>query len=411
MNAIPHEQNRGKAPGREAMNPAPTGQEGTGLPSRAGTGLPARAVREAAITLAASVVACLTAPLANPSPPLRAQTLAPNPYRATLGWEKLPGGRTLGIVSGAIPDPDGEHIWILERCGANQCAGTDIDPILKFDLDGNLVASYGGGLFAFPHGFALDADGYLWVTEGGAHGDARAALGESMGMGHQVFKLTRQGEVVMRLGEAGVHGDDEAHFNGPSGVAIAPNGDIWIADGHRGGNNRIVRLASDGTFIGAVGGGVGSESREPGRFSDPHDIKIDSRGRVYVADRGNSRIQVFNSEGNLLYIWTQYGKPSGLFIDPNDILYAGDGLSGDPRTGPPDPWRSNFGWEKGIRIGDLKNEQAWVTYFIPPHDEDVGPGIEFLGVDFDGNIYAGEINRMRLTRYVPVRPLLIGGRR
>ncbi|MXW09705.1 MAG: hypothetical protein F4Z78_07745, partial [Gammaproteobacteria bacterium] len=102
---------------------------------------------------------------------LRAQTSTHNPYRATLGWEQLPDGRTLGIVSGAIPDPDGEHLWILDRCGANQCAGTDIDPILKFDLDGNLVESFGAGLFAFPHGFALDHEGYLWVTEGGAHGD------------------------------------------------------------------------------------------------------------------------------------------------------------------------------------------------------------------------------------------------
>jgi hypothetical protein len=127
-----------------------------------------------------------------------------------------------------------------------------------------------------------------------------------------------------------------------------------------------------------------------------------------VADRGNSRIQVFDPDGELLYIWTHYGKPSGLFIDRNDILYAGDGLSGQLRTGPPDPWRSNFGWEKGIRIGDLKTEQAWVTHFIPQHDVDVGPGIEFLGVDFDGNIYAGEINRARLVRYVPFRPPEIG---
>ena len=340
---------------------------------------------------------------------LRAQTTSPNPYRATLGWEQLPEGRTLGIISGVIPDPDGEHLWILDRCGANQCAGTDLDPIMKFDLAGNLVESFGAGMFAFPHGFALDREGFLWVTEGGAHGDARAELGESMGMGHQIFKLTRQGEVVMRIGEAGVWGADESHFNGPSGVAISPGGDIWVADGHRGGNNRIVKLAGDGTHLLSVGGGVGSESREPARFSDPHDIKIDSQGRVFVADRGNSRIQVFDDDGNLLYVWTHYGKPSGLFIDRNDILYAGDGLSGDPRTGPPDNWRSNFGWEKGIRIGDLKTEQAWVTYFIPQHDVNVGPGIEFLGVDFDGNIYAGEINRMRLVRYVPSRPLRIGG--
>lgn len=355
------------------------------------------------VTLGLTACALVLAPAA------RAQTVG-HPFRATFGWEKLPAGRTLGIVSGVIPDPDGEHIWILDRCGENQCAGSDLDPILKLDLDGNLVESFGAGLFAFPHGFALDREGFLWVTEGGSHGDARTEAGERLGMGHQVVKLTRRGEVVMRLGEAGVWGDDERHFNGPSGVAIAPNGDIWIADGHRGGNNRIVRLGPRGDFIRAVGGGVGSESREPARFSDPHDIKIDSRGRVLVADRGNSRIQVFDPEGNLLYIWTQYGKPSGLFIDRDDILYAGDGLSGDLRTGPPDDWRSNFGWEKGIRIGDLKSEQAWVTHFIPQHDENIGAGIEFLGVDYDGNIYAGEVNRMRLVRYVRVRPLGIRSR-
>ena len=342
------------------------------------------------------------------SSPASAQSSTTNPYRATLGWEQLPEGRTLGVVSGVIPDPDGRHLWILDRCGGNQCAGTDLDPILKLDLDGNLVDSFGAGLFAFPHGFYLDDDGYLWVTEGGARGDSRAALGEQMGMGHQVLKLTQEGEVVMRLGEAGVSGEDESHFNGPSGVAISANGDIWISDGHRGGNNRLVRYSGDGRFVTAVGGGVGSESKEAARFSDPHDVKVDSRGRVYVADRGNSRIQVFDPNGNLLYLWTHYGKPSGLFIDRDDILYAGDGLSGMPRTGAPDPWRSNFGWEKGIRIGDLKTEQAWVVHFIPQADEDVGAGIEFLGVDFAGNIYAGEVARERLVRYVPFRPPSVG---
>ncbi len=337
-----------------------------------------------------------------------AQSSTTNPYRATYGWERLPAGRTLGVVSGVIPDPDGRHLWVLDRCGGNQCAGTDLDPILKLDLDGNLVDSFGAGLFAFPHGFYLDDEGFLWVTEGGSHGDDRAELGEQMGIGHQVLKLTREGQVVLRLGEAGVWGDDERHFNGPSGVAVSSNGDIWIADGHRGGNNRLVRYTRDGRFVSAVGGGVGSESKEAARFSDPHDVKVDSRGRVYVADRGNSRIQVFDPNGNLLYIWTHYGKPSGLFIDRDDILYAGDGLSGMTRTGPPDNWRSNFGWEKGIRIGDLKTEQAWVVHFIPQADEDVGAGIEFLGVDFGGNIYAGEVSRERLVRYVPFRPPLVG---
>ena len=344
------------------------------------------------------------------STPVHAQSSTANPYRATFGWEQLPEGRVMGTVSGVFPDPDGEHLWVLDRCGANQCAGTDLDPIMKFDLQGNLVDSFGAGVFGFPHGFFLDHEGFLWVTDGGSHGDARATLGESLGIGHQVLKLNQQGEVVMRLGEAAVWGDDETHFNGPSGVVVAPNGDIWVSDGHRGGNNRIVKFDRRGNFQLAVGGGVGSESKEARRFSDPHDIKMDSQGRVFVADRGNSRIQVFDQGGNLLDIWTQYGKPSGLFIDRNDILYAGDGLSGMVRTGPPDNWRSNLGWEKGIRIGDLKTEQAWVTHFIPQHDVDVGAGIEFLGVDFEGNIYAGEVQRRRLVKYVPHRPSELGGR-
>ena len=341
---------------------------------------------------------------------IQAQSSTTNPYRATFGWEKMPEGRVMGTVSGVFPDPDGEHLWILDRCGANQCAGSDLDPIMKFDLEGNIVDSFGAGLFGFPHGFFLDHEGFLWVTEGGSHGDARATPGEQIGIGHQVLKLDQQGNVVMRLGEAAVWGDDEEHFNGPSGVVVAPNGDIWVSDGHRGGNNRIVKFSGDGTFLLAVGGGVGSESKEAAGFSDPHDIKMDSQGRIYVADRGNSRVQVFDSAGGLLYIWTHYGKPSGLFIDRNDVLYAGDGLSGMVRQGPPDNWRSNLGWEKGVRIGDLKTAQAWVTHFIPQHDEDVGAGIEFLGVDFDGNIYAGEVSRRRLVRYVLHRPSELLGR-
>ena len=230
---------------------------------------------------------------------VQAQSSTSNPYRASFGWEKLPDGRAMGTVSGVFPDPDGRHLWILDRCGANQCAGTDLDPILKFDLEGNLVDSFGAGLFGFPHGFFLDHEGFLWVTDGGSHGDARATLGESMGIGHQVLKLNQQGDVVMRLGEAGIWGEDANHLNGPSGVVVAPNGDIWVSDGHRGGNNRIVKFASDGTFLLVVGGGVGSESKEAAHFSDPHDIKMDSQGRVFVADRGNSRIQVFDQEGNL----------------------------------------------------------------------------------------------------------------
>ena len=321
-----------------------------------------------------------------------------NPYRLRYGWENMPGGRAMGIVSGVYPTPDGEHLWVMERCGANNCAGSDLDPIHLFDLDGNVVESLGAGLFAWPHGFDVDDDGNFWVTEGAPSGDARGEQGFSLGMGHQVIKLSPAGDVLMRLGEAGVPGDDESHFNGPAAVHVARNGEIWIADGHRNGNNRVVKFSSDGTFLFALGGGVGSESKEAARFDDPHDIKMDSQGRVFVADRGNNRIQIFSQEGELLYIWTQFGKPSGLFIDNDDVLYVSDGLSGVERPG----WRDNFGWERGIRIGSART--GWVEHFILDSQVENGSGIEFLAADHDGNIYAGEVGKQRLAVYVRRNP-------
>ena len=323
---------------------------------------------------------------------------ANNPYHSVDGWENLPEGRVFGALTGGFPDPDGEHLWMLNRCGANICADSDLDPIIKFDMNGNVVDSFGAGLFGFPHGFFLDHEGFLWVTEGAPDGDNRAQPGYRRGLGHQVFKLNQQGEVVMTLGEAGVHGDDEDHFNGPADVLVAPNGDIWVADGHRGGNNRIVKFDSEGRFLMQVGGGVGSESKEAGRFDDPHGLAMDSRGRLFVADRGNSRIQIFDQSGDLLAIWTQFGKPSGLFIDGDDVLYVVDGLSGRERPG----WRDNFGWEQGIRIGDA--ETGWVTAFIPNVASAAGAGMEFLAVDFDGNIYVNDLSRQRLAKYTQFRP-------
>ena len=261
-----------------------------------------------------------------------AQSDPPNPYRPTYGWEKLPEGTKLGVSSGVFPDRDGKHIWILARCGGNNCAGTTADPILKFDLAGNLVQSFGKGLLAFPHGFYIDREANMWVTEGAPVGDRRGEPGFKIGKGHQVFKFAPDGRLLMTLGAAGVAGDGPDRFNGPSGVAVAPNGDIWIVDGHRGGNNRVVRFSKEGKFIRAWGGGVGSESAEPGRFSDPHAIAIDSTGRIYVADRGNNRIQVLDAEGNFIAQWKQFGKPSGIYIDARDRIYVGDGMSNAARN-------------------------------------------------------------------------------
>ncbi|MEX1256307.1 MAG: peptidyl-alpha-hydroxyglycine alpha-amidating lyase family protein [Gemmatimonadota bacterium] len=321
------------------------------------------------------------------------QSVSNNPYQAVHGWERLPEGMRTGVPSGAYPDPDGRHLWILTRCGANHCAGSTQDPILKLDLEGNLVDSFGAGLFSWPHGFFLDHEGFLWVTEGAPSGDPREVQGIRRGMGHQVFKLNQRGEVVMTLGVRGVAGEGPDHFNGPSAVLVTPNGEIWVADGHRGGNNRVVKFSPRGEFLLQIGGGVDDASGDPGKLNDPHDLTMDSQGRLIVADRGNNRVQLFDQQGNFLHVWTQFGRPSTVFVDRGDLIYVGDGMSDDN-------W--NPGWERGIRIGDART--GWITAFIPDSEAPVGTGVEFLGVDFAGNIYSGEVGRERLVKYVRFRP-------
>ncbi len=129
-----------------------------------------------------------------------------NPYRAFYGWAKLPEGRTLGVVAGIYQDPDGQHMWLMDRCGGNNCAGVDVDPILKFDLHGNFVSSFGNGLFGWPHGFFVDHEGNLWATEGAPVGEPRGEAGFKIGRGHQVFKLSPEGEVLMTLAKKSLQG-------------------------------------------------------------------------------------------------------------------------------------------------------------------------------------------------------------
>lgn len=334
--------------------------------------------------------------------------LSNNPYRVQTEWRK-PVGRTIGVASGIKMDPDGRHMWILDRCGSNGCADSELDPVIRMDPDGNIVRSFGRGLINFPHGFFIDRQGNVWVTDGAPAGDPRGAAGFKKGMGHQVFKFSPEGQVLMRLGEAGVAGADASHFNGPTGVVVAENGDIWITDGHggaqvgpnrdnmygsRGGNNRLVRFSRDGTFLQAWGGGIGSESADPLRFNDPHDIAIDAGGRLYIADRGNQRVQVLDRDGRFITRWTQFGKPSAIAIDQKGHIYVADGMSSDH-------W--NPGWERGIRVADLAT--GWIKAFIPDTEVPRGAGTEFLGVDLDGTIYSGASSRPGIVVHQLVRPL------
>ncbi len=338
-----------------------------------------------------------------------------NPYRAFYGWAKLPEGRTLGVVAGIYQDPDGQHMWLMDRCGGNNCAGVDVDPILKFDLHGNFVSSFGNGLFGWPHGFFVDHEGNLWVTEGAPVGEPRGEAGFKIGRGHQVFKLSPEGEVLMTLGEAAVPGDDETHFNGPSHVLVAPNGEIWVTDGHRGGNNRLVKFSPDGTFIMQIGGGVDAATAERGLFNDPHHLAMDSRGQLFVSDRGNNRIQFFDQEGTFIGLWTHFGRPSSVAIDDQDRIYVVDGttsLTGVLRTGF--SGGGSYGYDRGIRIGSAKTGS--IETFIPElqlsgfteNGQPLGVDQEFIGLHPDGSILVGEVEigeraGRRLVQWIRVR--------
>ena len=319
----------------------------------------------------------------------------PNPYRAVDGWAKLPDGRQMGAVGGIDVDPDGQHIWAVIRCDAteperfgNECLDSDLDPVLKFDPDGNVVESLGSEMFIWPHGIDVDPDGNVWVTD--AVSAARTPEGTR---GHQVIKFNPEGEVLMRLGTPGVPGSGPNHFNAPSGIVVADNGDIFVADGHGADtNNRVVKFSSDGTYIKAWG----RTGYAPGEFRTLHAIPIDSRGRVFVGDRSNNRIQIFDHDGNFLAMWTQFGRPNGIFFDANDHIYVADSESDDVQ---------NPGWEMGIRIGDALS--GWVSEFIlyPWGDPRVtaGNGAEFVAVDRAGNLYGGEPRPRKLQKYVRVR--------
>jgi NHL repeat len=239
----------------------------------------------------------------------------------------------------------------------------------------------------------VDRDGNVWVTDSGADSAVATAAKAGVKAGHIVRKFSPDGQVLMTLGEPGVGGDDEYHFRSPAGVVTAPNGDIFVADGHFT-NNRIVKYSKDGKFIKAWG----KTGYGPGEFQVPHCIAMDKRGRLFVCDRSNARIQIFDQDGKFLARWHQFGMPSGIAfsINDEDLIYVFDSESDNVE---------NPGFEQGIRIGDALN--GWVKYFILDQGGNpgsrTGSGPEFGTVDKFGNVFAGEPRPRVLRKYVKVR--------
>lgn len=345
----------------------------------------------------------------------------PNPYRLVPDWPTLPpgmkgpNGHRWGEVI-RVHVTDVGHVWVFHRCfhdkpsGDATCLnrGDSNPPILEFDASGHLVKSLGVGLFAHPHGFTVDRNGNIWATD---TNDEEAVLGlparnaQGVPLGQQVLKISPEGRVLMALGTAGVGGSSPTLFDRPTGVAIAPNGDIFVSDGHsrnRSNNARIVKYSSTGRFI-TTWGRPGSE---PGNFREPHDVYVGgSKGYVYVADRLNNRIQVFTQDGAFVAAWKQFGQPSSVFVDSQDLIYVGatyqDPSSGVSLTGP-----STGPNDRAIVIGDAITGE--LKYLIPdPGDlktmTDTGTSASGIGVDREGNVYAADVGFNNLRKYIRVR--------
>jgi DNA-binding beta-propeller fold protein YncE len=318
----------------------------------------------------------------------------PAPH-VTRNWGTLPEGRQWGTTAGIDIDPIDGNIWAYERCGAGtfgsgapvNCDNNPVDPIFKFDRKtGEVLENFGGGVMVTPHGIHVDAQGNVWVTD---------FVGNKEGTkGHQVHKFSPDGEILMSLGIAGQPGNDSSHFNQPNDVITGPDGSIYVADGHSGQNmttmkeieeareagltGRIMKFSPDGTFI-KEWGQIGVKH---GEFRTPHALAFDADGRLWVADRGNHRIELFDQEGNYLESRYLYGRISGLFIK-DGMVYAIDSES-SPTSHP--------NWRDGVRIGPVDGD--YITGFIPPFERDSrvyqGTAGEGVAVDADGNVFAAE---------------------
>jgi NHL repeat len=369
------------------------------------------------------IAALVVAPAAQDrrDPPAPKPTGLANPYRLVADWPTLPAGmkgpngRKWGEVIRVHVAPNG-NIWVFHRCFHDQPNGDATclnrgdanPPILEFNPAGRLLRSFGVGLFAHPHGFTVDHEGNIWATD---TNDDEAILGiparnaRGARMGQTVLKLSPSGQVLMTIGTEGVGGTGPNMFDRPTGVSVASNGDIFVADGHapnQSNSARVVKYSRDGKFLKAWG----RLGPEPGNFREPHDLFVGgSRGYVYVADRLNSRIQVFDQEGTFVAAWTQFGQPSSVHVDRRDNIYVGATYQ-DASRGQSVVGRTSGPNDRAIVIGNALTGE--LKYLIPdPADlsklTDTGTSASGIAVDDQGSIYAADVGPNNLRKYVLAR--------
>jgi DNA-binding beta-propeller fold protein YncE len=336
----------------------------------------------------------------------------PNPYRSVAPWGNLPAGQTWGAFSAVAIDNDGQSLWVATRCGATEeippgtsafryysCAGASVAPVMKLDAAGNVLKSFGAGLFILPHKIYIDRDSNVWVADQRDANPREKKLfpGEG-GKGHAVYKFSPDGKLLMTIGKPGVPGNPPEALTEPTSIVINANGDIFISEGHDAQMpdakpdtvSRISKFDRNGKFIKSFGK-LGSA---PGEFRGVHDITLDPQGRLFAADRGNVRIQILDQDGGFIAEWKQFSRPSSIVIR-DSLIYVADSES--------NAVNHPGGWLRGIRVGNLADGK--VLYRIP---DPLGmktismqgtSAAEGIAVDAKGVIYGGEVGPRQLARH------------
>ena len=270
-------------------------------------------------------------------------------YEKVANWAQLPPGVAWQDMSGVDIDTKGD-IYTLQRTPAK---------IMVFDSKGKYLRSWGDGMFPKAHALRVDRQNNIWITDRELH---------------QVLKFTRGGELLMALGTKGVAGDNDSKvaLNGPADVAFGPNGDIFVADGEST-NTRIVKYAKNGTFLKMWG----TKGSGPGQLQTPHSIVMDARGRLYVANRGNKRVEIYDQEGAYLGQITNAATPYGLAIAPDGILFVADGTAGS----------------EGLTVFNTRNGK------ILSHFSGI-TGAHMISVDRKGAIYIAEVRGRAVEKFV-----------
>jgi len=298
-------------------------------------------------------------------------------YKVDPTWPERPKNVSWGPMSGVAVDAQ-DNVWVLAR--------TDT-PVQIYAPDGKFLRSWGKGLMDTPHQLRIDRRGNVWLADSG---------------NHVILQSTPEGKVIRTLGTRGEAGCDERHFNRPADMVIAPDGDVFVADGY--GNARVVHFDKNGKFVKSWG----KLGTEPGEFSLPHSIALDSKGRLYVADRNNARVQVFDRDGKFLDQWRNVVVPCTFWITKDDELWV-CGSS-------PMPWRADdrvLGYPPKDQLFMKFNTsgkllQLWSVPKGKDGKEQAGElnWVHGMALDSKGNIYAVDIQGERAQKFVPqeVRP-------